>query len=68
MHWISADVCIDIDWPAVQRKLGLDQVEWLLAQSPDQCQLTIHRKYTDNKLVAEFYNEQTLLTYHLMWN
>ena len=58
---------IDIDWPCVQTHLGRDQVEWLLAQPKNRCQLVVDKINNSFRLVAEFYNEQTLIDYHLMW-
>lgn len=66
--WVSYDLFIDIDWPTVHKKLGLEQVEWLLSQPPEKCQLVLDKNDVNNKLVAEFYDERTLLTYHLMWS
>ena len=58
---------IEIDWPKVHKTIGIDHTEWLLKQPKDKCQLVLERKTADCKLVAEFYDEQTLTTYHLMW-
>jgi len=66
--WVSTDLYIDIDWPGVHKKLGLDQIEWLLSRPSNKCQLVLDRHDVNNKLVAEFYDEQTLVTYHLMWS
>jgi hypothetical protein len=66
--WRSSEVDIDIDWPRVQRDLGEDQVEWLLKQPSDQCQLVLDKHAQDFTLFAEFYSEQLLITYHLMWS
>lgn len=66
--WISTDYDIDIDWPAVHKRLGVEQVEWLLKQPIDKCQLVLDKNKINNTLVAEFYDERTLLTYHLMWS
>lgn len=65
--WVSHDLYIDIDWPAVHKKLRLEQVEWLLSQPREKCQLVLDKNEVNNKLIAEFYDERTLLTYHLMW-
>ena len=64
--WVSNDLYLDIDWPAVHKKLGLEQIDWLLKQPPEKCQLVLDKSDINFKLVAEFYDEQTLLTYHLM--
>ena len=58
---------LDIDWPRVQRNIGSDHLKWLLAQDKESCQLLLETNSTCIKLVAEFYNEHTLTTYHLMW-
>lgn len=58
---------IEIDWPKVHRTLGLDHTKWLLDQPSDTCQLILERNDMFCKLVAEFYNEQALSTYYLMW-
>lgn len=64
--WVSSDLYLDIDWPSVHKKLGLEQIEWLLKQPPECVQLVLDKTDINFKLVAEFYDEQTLLTYHLM--
>jgi hypothetical protein len=58
---------IDIDWPKVQKTLGIDHVEWLLKQPKHQCQLVLDKSQSKCKLVAEFYDEVTAVNYHLMW-
>ena len=58
---------IEIDWPKVHKTIGLDQTRWLLKQSHDHCQLVLERKDMHCRLIAEFYNERTLVDYHLMW-
>ena len=58
---------IEIDWPKVQRTIGVDHLEWLLKQHKEQCQLFIDKNQSKIKLVAEFYNDQLLTAYHLMW-
>jgi hypothetical protein len=58
---------IEIDWPKVQRTIGIDHLEWLLKQNKDQCQLYIDKNQSKIKLVAEFYNEKLFAVYHLMW-
>jgi len=66
--WVSDQDNIDIDWPRVQRDLGLNQVEWLLKQSHDECQLFVDKSGNDFTLTAEFYTSEVLLQYHLMWS
>lgn len=58
---------IEIDWPKVHKTIGLDQTRWLLKQEQDHCQLVLERRDMYCRLVAEFYNERTLVDYHLMW-
>lgn len=58
---------LDIDWPRVQRSVGKEQINWLLKQPKNYCQLVLDKSGSNVKLVAEFYHEQTLVTYHLMW-
>jgi hypothetical protein len=58
---------LDIPWPKVQRAIGEDHLKWLLKQPGEYCQLVVDRYGTTIKLVAEFYDEKTLTTYHLMW-
>ena len=58
---------IEIDWPKVHKTIGLDHTNWLIKQPQDHCQLIIERSDMYCRLIAEFYNEKTLATYHLMW-
>jgi hypothetical protein len=58
---------IAIDWPKVHKTIGADQTSWLLNQGDTNCQLMLYRNDMYCRLMAEFYDEQTLLTYHLMW-
>ena len=64
---------IEIDWPKVHKTIGLDHTNWLLKQPDDICQLVLERTHDaltfrdQCKLVAEFYNDQALTHYHLMW-
>lgn len=58
---------IDVDWPGVQKAIGVDHVSWLLKQPREKCQLVVDKIDDDFKLMAEFYDERTLLSYHLMW-
>ena len=58
---------LDIDWPKVQKSVGKEQISWFLKQPKTACQLVLDRTGASVKLMAEFYDEQTLLTYHLMW-
>jgi len=67
-EWTSDDLDIDINWPLIHKKLGVDQVDWLLKQPHDKCQLILSRNIINNTLLAEFYDEKTLTVYHLMWS
>jgi hypothetical protein len=58
---------IEIDWPKVHKTIGLDHTNWLLKQPDDLCQLVLERNDMYCRLVVEFYSEQTLTHYHLMW-
>lgn len=66
--WESPEDRIEIDWPRVQREIGRDHVEWLLARNPEQCLLVVDKVGNKFRLMAEFYNEQCLTMYHLMWS
>lgn len=66
--WESTEDRIDIDWPRVQREISREHVEWLLARKPEQCQLVVDKVGNKFRLMAEFYNEQCLTVYHLMWS
>jgi hypothetical protein len=58
---------IEISWPEVHKTLGIDQTKWLLSQPQNVCQLVLERNGMFCSLVAEFYDEQALTVYHLMW-
>ena len=58
---------IEIDWPRVHKHVGTDQINWLLEQPKDQCQLVLDKTNNNLALNAEFYDEKTLVSYHLMW-
>ena len=58
---------IEISWHKVHKTPGLDQTKRLLSQPHDVCQLVLERNDMFCRLVAEFYDEQTLTIYHLMW-
>jgi hypothetical protein len=58
---------IAIDWPKVHNTIGLDQTKWLLAQPLNVCQLVLERRDMYCRLIAEFYDDQALCIYHLMW-
>jgi hypothetical protein len=58
---------IDIDWPKVQKTIGVDHLEWLLKQPKDKCQLVLDKSQNKVKLVAEFYSDSLAVNYHLLW-
>ena len=58
---------IEIDWPKVHKTIVLYHTNWFLKQPNDQCQIILERNDMYCRLIAEFYNEQTLTHYHLMW-
>lgn len=67
-RWLPAeDEIIEIDWPKVHQKIGLEQTRWLLDQQRANCQIMLERRDMYCRLIAEFYNEETLLNYHLKW-
>ena len=66
--WLGAEgEIIEIDWPKVHQTLGLEKTNWLLKQSRDRCQMMLERRDMYCRLVAEFYDQHTLVSYHLMW-
>ena len=68
LKWLPTEgEYIEINWPKVHKTIGIDQTNWLLKQSLTNCQLMLYRNDMYCRLVAEFYDERTLLTYHLMW-
>jgi len=65
-RWLpSEDEIIEIDWPKVHKTIGLDQTRWLLEQQRNNCQIMLERRDMYCRLIAEFYNDHTLLNYHL---
>ena len=58
---------IEIDWPKVHKTIGVDQTQWLLRQPKNKCQVVLERKDADCRLIAEFYDQELLTIYHLMW-
>jgi hypothetical protein len=58
---------IEIDWPRVHKAIGTDRVQWILGQPRTDCQLVVERVNNQCGLVVEFYNQQSLVMYLLMW-
>lgn len=58
---------IEINWPKVHKTIGLEHTNWLINQPEDKCQLVVMQNDTYCRLVAEFYDEDLLINYHLMW-
>ena len=58
---------IEINWPKLHKTIGLDHTNWLLKQPKNLCQLVLERNDQYCRLIAEFYNDHTLLEYHLLW-
>ena len=58
---------IDVPWPKVHGAAGNDSISWLLKQPQEHCQLVVDKFNEQLTLVAEFYNEGTLINYHLHW-
>lgn len=66
--WLPTESeAIEIDWPKVHKTIGVDQTNWFLQQPTNACQLILERCDVYCRLVAEFYDEKTLVNYHLMW-
>ena len=68
-HWHTRNVkdIIEIDWPKVHKTVGVDLINWINKQPKEKCQLVVDKLNDDFKLIAEFYDEKTLVSYHLMW-
>lgn len=68
LKWLPVESeYIEINWPKVHKTIGLDHTKWLLNQPEDICQLVLERTDMYCRLVAEFYDDKALTTYHLMW-
>lgn len=68
LKWLPSEgETIEIDWPKVHKTIGLEHTKWLLGQDYSDCQLVLERNDMYCRLVAEFYDDKTLTTYHLMW-
>ena len=68
LKWLPSEgEYIAIDWPKVHKTIGVDQTRWLLSQPDDHCQIVLERRDSYCRLVAEFYNQETLVNYHLRW-
>lgn len=68
LKWLPVESeAIEIDWPKVHKTIGLEHTNWLIKQSDDICQLVLERNDMYCRLIAEFYNDQALTHYHLMW-
>ena len=61
------DEFLDIDWSAIHKECGLDQIKWLNKQPHDVCQLSLELFPGGKRLIAEFFNKEIANTYHLMW-
>jgi hypothetical protein len=51
---------IDIDWPRVHKSIGENAVKWLIDQPVHVCQLILEKSGSLYKLIAEFYNTDSL--------
>ena len=60
---------IHIDWPCIHRQTGKDQIQWLKAQDPSECQMVVEQRPNDSHwwLVAEIYTDRLATAYALMW-
>ncbi len=69
LNWFPRESeIIEIDWPKVHKTIGIDQTQWLLSQPKDKCQIVLERRDANCRLIAEFYDDRLLTTYHLMWS
>ena len=70
-EWSSPDIevvgNIDIDWPKIQKLIGVDHLEWILDQPKTKCQLVIEKIAENLALVVEFYDSKLEVEYHLRW-
>ena len=68
LKWLPSEgENIEIDWPKVHKTIGIDHTNWLLKQPHELCQLMLERNDMYCRLIAEFYDEKTLVSYQLMW-
>jgi len=68
LKWLPSEgEYIEIDWPKVHKTIGLEHTNWLLKQPQELCQLMLERNDMYCRLIAEFYDEKALVSYHLMW-
>jgi hypothetical protein len=68
LKWLPSEgENIEIDWPKVHKTIGLDQTNWLLTRPTNICQLILERNDQYCRLIAEFYDKHTLVSYYLMW-
>jgi hypothetical protein len=65
--WISNSENVELDWPKIQRELGVDHLEWLLKLPKNDCQLVVEKHDENYALVAEFYDTRLEVEYHLRW-
>jgi hypothetical protein len=67
-EWLPSDgESIEIDWPKVHNKIGLDQTRWLIDQPLDRCQLVLERRDQYCRLIVEFFDEKIATEYALRW-
>lgn len=59
--WDDTGSNIDIDWPLVQKKLGVDCVKWVNMHS--DCEFVIERQRRILKLVIDFYTQSSFLEF-----
>lgn len=67
-RWLPSEgETIEIDWPKVHNKIGLEHTKWLLAQAHDRCQLVLERNDQYCRLIAEFFDQRLEVEYQLRW-
>jgi hypothetical protein len=66
--WLPSEgESIEIDWPKVHKKIGLDQTRWIIDQPLDRCQMVLERRDMYCRLIVEFFDEKIAAEYVLRW-
>jgi hypothetical protein len=66
--WLPSEgESIEIDWPKVHKKIGLDQTRWIIDQPLDRCQMVLERRDQYCSLIVEFFDEKIAAEYVLRW-
>ena len=67
-RWDSCmhDENIDIDWPAIHKLVGLENIDWILNQPKTSCQLVVEKINEEYRLILEFYNTHAARSYQAL--